>query len=81
MPSSMVDIIKYCQTQQATMAQNKSTIKKTSSNDSTITKAAGFTQYIKTTKPKPIQSANIVSDPSSSTLYLGLVYGLGVRTI
>ena len=81
MPSSMVDIIKYCQTQQATMAQHKSTIKKTSTNDATITKAAGFTKYVKTTKPRPTQAANIVSDPSSNPLYLGLVYGLGVRTV
>lgn len=81
MPSSMVDIIKYCQVQQANTAKNKSAIKKTSTNDATITRAAGFTQYVKTTKPRPTQAANIVSDPSSSPLYLGLVYGLGVRTV
>jgi hypothetical protein len=77
----MTDIIKYCQTHQTTEAQNKSAIKRSSMNDATITKAARFTQYISVAKPRPLQAANIVSDPSSNPLYLGLVYGLGVRTI
>ena len=77
----MFDIIKYCQSRQVTMAQEKSKIKKTSTNDATITKAAGYTQYLKTTSPKPLNPANIVSDPSSSDVYKGLVYGLGVRSI
>jgi hypothetical protein len=81
MSSSMFDIIKYCQSRQATMAQEKSRIKKTSTNDATITKAAGYTQYLRTTSPKPLNAANIVSDPSSSDVYVGLVYGLGIRTI
>jgi len=82
----MINVLKYCDAKNQANAQNKTKIRVTSTNDSSISKASNYGQYVKTSRSynTPVK-AFFGYDPSGNQLTknqtLAQAYGLGVRFI
>jgi hypothetical protein len=82
---SMKDVILTCNASQDSYAKNKTKVFVGGSNDPSISKAMGYNQYVKTSRPHPTPvkayfgyNANGQITQNQS---LAQAYGLGVRFI
>ena len=82
---SMNDILLTCQAKQQSFAKNKTKVLVSSGNDPTVTKAAGYNQYVKTSRTynTPVKQffGYDASGNTTKNQSLAQAYGLGVRFI
>jgi hypothetical protein len=82
----MIDILKYCEAKNQAYAKNKTQIRVSSTNDPSISKAANFGQYVKTSRSYNTPVKKFFGYDASGNQFtknqtLAQAYGLGVRFI
>lgn len=82
----MTNILKYCDAKNQASVENKTRLRVSSTNDSSITKAANYGQYVKTTRSYHVPVKTFFGyDASGNSLTknqnLAEAYGLGLRFV
>ena len=82
----MIDILKYCDAKNQANAEKKTRIRVSSTNDSSISKASNYGQYVKTSRSyntpvKKFFGYDASGGQITKNQTLAQAYGLGVRFI